>query len=203
MRARAQITLFPFLSVLLSTMGILSFLAVTFLLVSSPELNLPPPRKPIEVRWVGAPAYVRPVLVECLKDHVRIHVPNSAEPRRFSREGLTREARRVRELELKGLEQLGPVVEREQLKRQMKQWLRGEGGMRDSLTMAFDQIEEDNASGRAGNRDEVYHPVLLVYPDGVDTYDLVSYLIETTTRLPIGLEPMLKGWSLPYIGKRA
>jgi hypothetical protein len=29
-------------------------------------------------------------------------------------------------------------------------------------------------------------------------YDLASYLVETTTRLPMGLEPMLKGWELPY-----
>lgn len=203
MKTRAQITLFPFLSVLLSTMGILSFLAVTFLLLSRPELNVAPRQKPIEVRWVGAPSYVRPVLVECLKDEVRLHVPDGTEARRFTRDRLHREAQRVRELELRGLEQLGPTVEREQMKRLLKQWVRSESPLRGSLTFAFDQMESDNQSGRARNRDEVYHPVLLVYPDGIDTYDLVSYLIDTITRLPVGVEPMLKGWALPYIGKRA
>jgi hypothetical protein len=203
MKTRAQITLFPFLSVLLSTMGILSFLAVTFLLMSRPELSVAPAQKPIEVRWVGAPSYVRPVLVECLKDEVRIHVPNVSEVRRFTRDGLHREAERVREWEVRGLERLGPVVEREQMRRLLKQSVRGDTALRGTLTAAFDQIEQDNLSGRARGSDEVYHPVLLVYPDGIDTYDLVSYLIETTTRLPVGIEPMLKGWTLPYIGKRA
>lgn len=203
MRTRLQISLFPFLSVLLSTMGILSFLAVTFLLVSRPELNVAPPRKPVEVRWVGAPSYVRPLLVECLAGEVRLYLPTETEPLRFTRDRLRREAERIRELELRGLEQLGPVVEREQLKRLMKQWLRGEADLRGSLALAFDRVERDNLSGRAINRETVYHPVLLVYPDGIDTYDLVSYLVETTTRLPLGVEPMLKGWTLPYRGKQA
>jgi hypothetical protein len=203
MKTRAQVTLFPFLSVLLSTMGILSFLAVTFLLVSQPEMNAAPPDKPIEVRWVGAPDYVRPVLVECLEDEVRVHMPDAAEPRRYSRESLLREAQRVRELEVRGLEMMGPVVERERLKRQLKQWLRDENAMRASLTISFDRIEQENLTGRRQNREEVFHPVLLVYPEGIDTYDLVTYLIETTTRLAVGVEPMLKGWTLPYIGKRA
>jgi hypothetical protein len=201
-KTRAHITLFPFLSVLLSTMGILSFLAVTFLLMTRPELNMAPPQKRVEVQWIGAPAHVRPVLVECLKDEVRFHLPAGSQARRFPREGLRREAQRVRELELRGLEQLGPVVEREQVKRLLKQWVRGESGLRGSLTAAFDQLEQDNLTGRGQGRDEVFHPVLLVYPDGVDTYDVVSYLIETTTRLPVGVEPMLRGWTLPYSGKR-
>lgn len=198
MRQRLQITLFPFLSVLVSTMGILAFLAVTFMLVSRPDLNVAPPQKPIEVRWVGAPAYVQPILVECLADEVRLHAPGAAEPRRFPRDRLRREAEHVRDLEERGLQQLGPVVEREQLKRLMKTWLRGDGALRGSLTLAFDQVEQDNLRGRAGNRDEVFHPVLLVYPDGIVTYDLVTYLVEATTRLPVGVEPMLKGWRLPY-----
>jgi hypothetical protein len=201
MKHRAQITLFPFLSVLISTMGILAFLAVTFLLVSRPELSVAPPRKTVEVRWVGAPSYVRPILVECLAEEVRLHEPGTGSPRRFTRARLREEAERVRQLEERGLQQLGPVVEREKLKRLLKTWLREDSALRGSLTLAFDQVEQDNLRGRAGNRDEVYHPVLLVYPDGIDTYDLVSYLVETTTRLPVGLEPMLKGWKLPYRGK--
>ena len=203
MKRRTQITLFPFLSVLLSTMGILSFLAVTFLLVSRPELNMAPPRKPVEVRWVGAPAYVRPILVECLADEVRLHLPDAAEPRRFSRQRLRREAEQIRALEERGIRQLGPVVERDQVKRLLKTWLRADDALRGSLTLALDRVEQDNLRGRAGNRDEVYHPVLLVYPDGIDSYDIVSYLVETTTRLPVGVEPFLKGWKLPYRGKRS
>ena len=32
----------------------------------------------------------------------------------------------------------------------------------------------------------------------VPCYQLTSYLLDTTTRLAVGLEPMLEGWSLPY-----
>jgi len=56
MRSRTPISLFPFLSVLISTMGVLSFIAVTFLLFSSPaKVNLSEP-EPVEVRW-GSPCW--------------------------------------------------------------------------------------------------------------------------------------------------
>ncbi len=58
-----------------------------------------------------------------------------------------------------------------------------------------DSIRRANLDGT--NVEEVL-PTRTVYPEGIATYGLVSFLVETTTRLSVGLEPMLKGWSLPY-----
>lgn len=73
MRARnrhtAQVSLFPFLSVLICAMGVLGFMAISFLLVSQaqvPEMN----RQAVEFQWVGAPNYVKPVYIRCRKDHL-------------------------------------------------------------------------------------------------------------------------------------
>jgi hypothetical protein len=63
-------------------------------------------------------------------------------------------------------------------------------------------VEIDNLSGQSQRKQVERYPILLVYPDGIATYDLAAYLVETTTRLSVGLEPMLKGWQLPY-GKEA
>ena len=45
-----EVTLFPFLSVLLSTMGVLAFLSISFLLIT-PELTEFQDRKQIEFQW--------------------------------------------------------------------------------------------------------------------------------------------------------
>ena len=197
MRQRTPITLFPFLSVLLSTMGILAFLAVTFLLLSRAEVDVPV-QEPIEVRWVGAPEHVRPLLVECRADEVRVHDPDRPGVRIYSQEDIREEARTVRDLEFEGLAELGPVVDRAQLLRLLKSRIRRRPSLQTSLTLSLDRLEAKNLRSREMARDVRYYPVLLVYRDGVETYDLVSYLIETTTRLTVGLEPMLESWGIPY-----
>ena len=65
-----RVTLFPFLSVLLSAMGVLAFLSISFLLVI-PE-NADDTAKPInfQFEWVGAPGYVSPIFIRCFKDRV-------------------------------------------------------------------------------------------------------------------------------------
>ena len=75
MKRRVSITIFPFLSVLLCTMGILSFLSVTFLLISRADPVPAAAAKPVEVRWTGAPDYVRALRVECLAGEARLHLP--------------------------------------------------------------------------------------------------------------------------------
>jgi hypothetical protein len=199
-KKRVTITIFPFLSVLLCTMGLLSLLSILFLLLgrAGPSAAPAPAPPASEVRWTGAPEYVRPLLVECLPGEARLHLPGSGRTLSFARAKLRAEAGRLRELELRSLEQLGPTVERIALQRHLKNTIRGDNAWTGSLTRAFDQVEQDNWKGRRANEAAAYHPVLLIYPDGVDTYDLVSYLLETTSRLAVGLEPMLKGWVMPY-----
>ena len=63
------VTLFPFLSVLLSTMGVLAFLSISFLIIT-PELTEFQDRKQIEFQWVGAPGYVEPIFIRCFEDRI-------------------------------------------------------------------------------------------------------------------------------------
>ena len=198
MKRRVSITIFPFLSVLLCTMGILSFLSVTFLLISRADPVPAAAAKPVEVRWTGAPDYVRALRVECLAGEARLHLPGPERMLTFEIKRLRAEAERLRALELRALEQLGPTVERGTLHRHLKNAIRDDRAWAGTLTHAFDQVEQENWKGRRANETAVYHPVLLIFPEGIETYDLVSYLLETSTRLAVGLEPMLKGWELPY-----
>ena len=189
------VSLFPFLSVLVSTMGILSFLAVIFtLLAEQPE----PSQQPIEVRWVGAPPHVRPFLIACREDEAILHDP-FGEKRRFPRRALEAEADRVRELRDHILPQLGSALNRRRLWQVMRQALPQDHDLRRSLALTLQRIETSNLSGRARQERREYYPVLLVYPDGLRTCDQVSFLLEHVTRLPVGLEPMLPHWQLPYV----
>ena len=65
-----RVTLFPFLSVLLSTMGILAFLSISFLLVIPENADDPPNPRNFQFEWVGAPGYVSPIFIRCFKDRV-------------------------------------------------------------------------------------------------------------------------------------
>jgi len=68
-RMEPGVTIFPFLSVLLSTMGVLAFLSISFLLIT-PELTEFQDRKQIEFQWVGAPGYVEPIFIRCFEDRI-------------------------------------------------------------------------------------------------------------------------------------
>lgn len=191
-------TLFPFLSVLLSTMGILSFLAVTFLLFTPQDLPPEQPREPMEVQWVGAPEHARPLLVECRENTVRFHGAPGEPGRTYPVDRIREEVDVVKELESQGRQRLGPEVDRYQLWVLFKNRIEEEGRLRNSFTRTLHRVELDNLRGRDLERPETHYPVLLVYPEGIETYDMVSYLIERTTRLSMGVEPMLEGWELPY-----
>ena len=196
MKNRTPISLFPFLSVLLSTMGVLSFLAVTLVLFSGSDTPLARPKQPVEVRWVGAPPHVRPLLVECRRGSVLIHDgPGGA---RFDRPALEREVAIVKELLAAASGELGPTPSETQRWFYFKTTLPQDPRLAASFTLWMHDLEIDNLTGKNRARLVERYPILLIYPDGVDTYDLASYLLEMTTRLAIGLEPMLPGWELPY-----
>jgi hypothetical protein len=201
MRQRAAISLFPFLSVLICTMGVLSFLAVTFLMnsSSSPSAGGPPAREAtVEVNWVGAPPHVRPLLVECRSDGAMFHGGADQPPKFFSRRALAREAALVRGLREEGLTRMGGLAGEPGLWIFFKSAVETERRLDGSLTAALNRVELSNLSGDSRRRREEQYPILLVYPDGVETFDAVSFLVETTTRLATGVEPMLPGWSPPY-----
>ncbi|MAU06809.1 MAG: hypothetical protein CL919_02875 [Deltaproteobacteria bacterium] len=75
MRWQAQaprVSLFPFLSVLLSTMGVLAFLAISFVVTTQEDVQ-PPRPQPIEFQWVGAPGYVNPIFIRCYADRIEYY----------------------------------------------------------------------------------------------------------------------------------
>ena len=47
-----------------------------------------------------------------------------------------------------------------------------------------------------GNKE--YYPLILVYPDGVLTTELLLVVIDQIEGLNYGLEPMLPHWNVPY-----
>ena len=67
------VTLFPFLSVLLSTMGVLAFLSISFLLVIPEELDSRSNSNFIKFEWVGAPGYVKPIFFRCYGDRIEYY----------------------------------------------------------------------------------------------------------------------------------
>jgi len=202
MRNRTPISIFPFLSVLLSTLGVLSFLAVTFLMFSRSDSAPRQAPQPVEVQWVGAPPHVRPILVECREGSLVVHIRGDRAVHRFDRASLEREDALVRQMVQNGYGQLGPAPSRTQLWFFLKSAIQNERRLKGSFTRLMHDVEIDNLSGLGRSQQYEHYPILLVYPDGLATYDLASYLVETTTRLPMGLEPMLRGWQLPY-GKEA
>ena len=75
MRRQAQaprVSLFPFLSVLLSTMGVLAFLAISFVVTTQEDVQ-PPRPQPVEFQWVGAPGYVNPIFIRCYADRIEYY----------------------------------------------------------------------------------------------------------------------------------
>lgn len=201
MRRGNAVTLFPFLSVLISTMGVLAFLAVTFLLFARQENQPPPHPTPVEVSWVGAPEHVRPLLVECRADGLVYHPRGGGAARFFSRQALEREVGIIKEMEREGLAKLGGGLNRQQLWLLLKQRIDRDQRLEGSFTGAIHRVELTNLSREGRRGMEQHFPILLVFSNGLETYDMASYLVETTTRLSVGLEPMLPGWQLPYRGR--
>lgn len=197
MRSRPTISLFPFLSVLLATMGVLAFLAINFMLFSQGEPAAETSREPVEVRWVGAPEHVRPLLVACRERGLVFRNPDGSQ-RLYTREDLNREVEVVRALEDRAYQEMGASVTNTRLWLYFKNTVESDSRLADTFTRRIHRVEMDNLSGSNQQKLEEHYPVLLIYPEGVGTYEQASYLIETTTRLSMGLEPMLEGWDLPY-----
>lgn len=203
MKNRTPISIFPFLSVLLSTMGVLSFLAVTFLLFNQTEPAVQRVEKKIEVRWTGAPPHVRPILIECREGVIVIHSASGGGTVSFSRAALEKEVEIVKEIMARAWAELGAAPTQGQLWALFQREIPYDSRLRNSFTLLAHGIEQGNTAGESRRLLVERYPILLIYPDGLESYELASYLLETTTRLSTGLEPMLKGWDLPYSDLRS
>lgn len=198
MGGRTPVTLFPFLSVLISAMGVLSFIAVTFLMFVRQEQAPAEPVQTVEVSWTGAPEHVRPLLVECRSDGVVFHTETGSLTYFFPLRALEDEVAIVKQLQKKAMARLGVSPDSSRLWLYMKEIILRDERLAESLTTEFNQLEFLNLTRERRRKGIQKYPILLVYPDGIKAYQLVAYLVETTTRLSVGLEPMLEGWSLPY-----
>ena len=161
-----RVTLFPFLSVLLSTMGILAFLSISFLLVVPQDADSPAIPKRIQFEWVGAPGYVKPIFIRCYGNRVEYYNMFQNQDFSLSLDEL------MDQLQGKSPELLSYLVQLFQLNVKIKK--------------QFGKTE--------------YYPLLLVYPDGVLTSELLMVVIDKIGGLKYGLEPMLPNWEVPYQG---
>ena len=159
-----RITLFPFLSVLISTMGVLAFLSISFLLVVPQDADSLSTPKRIKFEWVGAPGYVKPIFIRCYAD--RIEYYNLFENQDYT-------------------------IMLEELLDQLQ-------GDNPELLSYLAQLFQLNTSIKKQFGKTEYYPLLLVYPDGVLTSELLLVVIEKIGGLNFGLEPMLPIWEVPY-----
>ena len=162
-RRQAMVSLFPFLSVLLCIMGVLAFLAVSFLLLNHPNLPASEP-KVIEFQWVGAPAYVKPIFIRCLRDELVYYDFFQGKDRHLSFNHL--------------------ILEIQAKNGRLTRYLRRVVAENQRIKRAFGATE--------------HFPLLLIYPDGVITAEMLMILIEQIDGLNAGLEPMLPHWQVPY-----
>ena len=159
-----RVTLFPFLSVLLSTMGVLAFLSISFLLVFPKDADSTSTSKTIKFEWFGAPEYVKPIFIRCYSDRVVYYNLFENQDYTLTLENL------LNQVQGENLELLSYLIQLFQLNTNIKK--------------QFGKNE--------------YYPLLLVYPDGVLTSELLMVVIEKIGNLNFGLEPMLPNWKVPY-----
>ena len=161
-----RVTLFPFLSVLLCTMGILAFLSISFLLVVPQDADSPAIPKRIQFEWVGAPGYVKPIFIRCYGNRVEYY--NMFQNQDFS-------------------------LSLDELMDQLQ-------GESPELLSYLVQLFQLNVKIKKQFGETEYYPLLLVYPDGVLTSELLMVVIDKIGGLKYGLEPMLPNWEVPYQG---
>ena len=159
-----RVTLFPFLSVLLSTMGVLAFLSISFLLVIPENVDEPAKLKNFQFEWVGAPGYVSPIFIRCFKDRVEYF-------NLFQNKDHT--------------------ISIDQLLDQFE-------GEKPDLLSYLVQLSSLNKNIKKQFGNTEYYPLILVYPDGVLTTELLLVVIDQIEGLNYGLEPMLPNWNVPY-----
>ena len=159
-----RVTLFPFLSVLLSTMGVLAFLSISFLLVVPQDADSLSTPKRIKFEWVGAPGYVKPIFIRCYADRIEYY-------NLFDNQDYT--------------------IKLEELLDQLQ-------GDNPELLSYLAQLFQLNTNIKKQFGNTEYYPLLLVYPDGVLTSELLLVVIEKIVGLNFGLEPMLPIWEVPY-----
>ena len=71
-------------------------------------------------------------------------------------------------------------------------------GEKPDLLSYLVQLSSLNKSIKKQFGNTEYYPLILVYPDGVLTTELLLVVIDQIEGLNYGLEPMLPHWNVPY-----
>ena len=159
-----NVTLFPFLSVLICTMGILAFISITFLLIFPKNNVFTNQSKQIKFEWLGAPADVKPIFFRCYENRIEYYnFFEKIEKTLYLDELLTE----IEGKDPKILKYLLKIVE-----------------LNIKIRKQFEKTE--------------YYPLLLVYPDGILSSEVIIALIERIEGLNFGIEPMLPNMAIPY-----
>ena len=169
MRVKFQttnVTLFPFLSVLLCTMGTLAFLSISFLLVVPHDSFFMSKSKQIKFEWIGAPANVKPIYFRCYKNRIEYY----------------------------------NLFENKNSTLFLNEFLQQIEGKNPKILKYLIQLLEFNTNLKKQFRKTEYFPLLLVYPEGVFSSELLMNVIEKIKGLNFGMEPMLTNMEIPYEG---
>ena len=159
-----NVTLFPFLSVLICTMGILAFISITFLLIFPKNNVITNKSKQIKFEWLGAPADVKPIFFRCYENRIEYYnFFEKIEKTLYLDELLTE----IEGKDPKILKYLLKIVE-----------------LNIKISKQFEKTE--------------YYPLLLVYPEGILSSEVIIALIEKIKGLNFGIEPMLPNMAIPY-----
>ena len=161
-----NVTLFPFLSVLICTMGTLAFIAITFLLIFPQNSRFTNKSKQIKFEWLGAPVHVKPIFFRCYKNRIEYYNFFEKSEKTLFLDGL-----------LKQIEGKDPKI----------------------LKYLFEIVEINKKIKKEFGKKEHY-PLLLVYPEGVFSSEVLIALIEKIKGLNFGIEPMLPNMAIPYQG---
>jgi hypothetical protein len=180
---------------MVAAMGALAFLAMTLVLLQGRKEREARTGIPVRVAFEGAPARAAAVSAECRAEGVTLHGPD-APPRFFSLERLRREAAVVRDLHERSANQTGGALTRDQEWLFFKAVIERDVRLKGSLTYALHVLEMGNLKGGGRAQRQEYYPVLLVFADGLASYNLAAFLVEATSRFPLEAEPMLPGWTV-------
>jgi len=161
-----RVELFPFLTILLSTMGVLAFISLS-LLFSAPEgtEKLKSERNSkksdengsdsitVKFELIGKPDFIHPHYILCLKDKILIHDSG---------------------IEIPFNENYGYFLFYDYL------------NSLESLNQSFHEKYKDN--------DE--YVIFGVYPTGIETYFRCRQILQMFTNLNFGTQPILPNWKL-------
>ena len=146
-------------------------------------------QRTVRFAWQGAPQPTQLLVVQCRADGVALTTPGGGPKHFFPLSELAREVVMVKALQDRVAGRVAQGAGRRAQWQALGKLLPREPRLRDSLSLALRRVEHRGGQGR-----EPWAPLLLVYPEGLQSYDLAAFLVDAATLWPVVAEPMLPGW---------